>query len=320
MAINLHHLRLFAAVVDHGGFTKAAAKLNLSQPAISKSLNELERQLNVRLLDRSGRSAQLTDAGQTLHARARELFGVERVAERELREIRGLKRGRLSVAASTTIATYLLPPVLGRFHRRRPSIRIRAVSANTRSVTKLLLESRVDVALVEGPVSDERIEVLPWRGDELVVIAPPDHPLLQREQVDVEELEEWQFLVREPGSGTREVSERALAGHGVRLRKTLRVGGTETIKQAVAAGLGLAIVSKAAASDQLALGRIAALTVSGLVIRRTLTRLKLRGRGTSPPGQELELLLDDVATERLASDATGTSDGEAGLAPQTPLR
>jgi DNA-binding transcriptional LysR family regulator len=100
MAINLRHLRLFAAVVDHGGFTKAAAQLGLSQPAISKSLAELERSLHVRLIDRSGRSAQLTAAGQILHARAREIFGVERLAERELREIRGLKRGRLRVAAS----------------------------------------------------------------------------------------------------------------------------------------------------------------------------------------------------------------------------
>ncbi|HEU4786197.1 MAG TPA: LysR family transcriptional regulator, partial [Gemmatimonadaceae bacterium] len=101
MSINLHHLRLFAAVVDHGGFTKAAAALNLSQPAISKSLNELERQLHVRLLDRGGRSLRLTEAGKLLHARARELFGVERIAERELRELRGLKRGVLRVAAST---------------------------------------------------------------------------------------------------------------------------------------------------------------------------------------------------------------------------
>jgi DNA-binding transcriptional LysR family regulator len=94
MAINLHHLRLFAAVVQEGGFTRAAAKLHLSQPAISKSLNELERQLDVNLLDRTGRSIRLTAAGRTLYERARELFGVESAAERELRELRGLKRGR----------------------------------------------------------------------------------------------------------------------------------------------------------------------------------------------------------------------------------
>src|SRR5262247_4063150 len=120
MAINLHHLRLFAAIVEHGGFTKAARSLRLSQPAISKSLTELEKQLHVTLLDRSGKSLALTEAGKTLYARAGELFGVERTAERELRELRGLKRGSLRVAASTTIATYLLPKYLGRFRTRHP--------------------------------------------------------------------------------------------------------------------------------------------------------------------------------------------------------
>jgi DNA-binding transcriptional LysR family regulator len=317
MSINLHHLRLFAAVVDHGGFTKAATQLNLSQPAISKSLSELERQLNVRLLDRSGRSTKLTDAGRILHARARELFGVERLAERELREVRGLKRGTLRIAASTTIATYMLPSVLGRFHRRRPTVRISATSANTRTVTKLLLESRVDVALVEGPVAHQRIEVLPWRDDELAIIAPPDHPLLGRSGVSVTELGDWQFLVREPGSGTRDVTEQALAKHGVHLRRTMRVGGTETIKQAVAAGLGLAIVSRAAAADQIALGRIAVLAVDGLVIRRTLTRLKLVGRSISPAARELDVLLDEAAHDGFVSDATGVAgmdsrDGSGG--------
>ena len=111
MTMNLHHLRLFAAVVNHGGFTKAADSLRLSQPAISKSLNELERQLKLALIDRSGRSIRLTDAGKTLYARARELFGVEWIAEQELREIRGLKRGVLRIGASTTTAAAV--PELG---------------------------------------------------------------------------------------------------------------------------------------------------------------------------------------------------------------
>lgn len=306
MALNLHHLRLFAAVVDHGGFTRAAKALRLSQPAISKSLNELERQLHVALLDRSGKSIALTEAGRTLYARASELFGVERVAERELRELRGLKRGVLRVGASTTIATYLLPAYLGRFHLRHPGVRIRATSANTRAVLRALLEFRVDVALVEGPVSHPRVEIVPWLEDELVVIAPPGHRLLGR-HVDVTALAAEQFLVREPGSGTREVSERALALHGVRLKRTMRVGGTEAIKQAVAAGLGLGIVSRAAAADQLALDKISILAVDGLVIRRTLTQLELRDRTLSGAARELKELLADRSDADSLSDASGHS-------------
>ena len=308
--MNLHHLRLFAAIIDHGGFTKAAAALNLSQPAISKSIKELEAETNLRLLDRSGKSIKLTDAGRLLYDRARELFGVERVAERELRELRGLKRGTLRIAASTTIATYLLPPVLGRFRMRHPRVAIRTASANTRTVLRLLLESKVDVALVEGPVSHARIDVIPWREDELVVIAHPDHRLAGS-AVPVRALAGEAFLVREPGSGTREVTAEALARHGVRLTNTMRVGGTEAMKQAVAAGLGLAIVSRAAAADQLALHRVAVLDVEGLVLRRTLTRLKLRDRATTLAGRELESLLDESTDDSVrgggVSDASGVA-------------
>jgi DNA-binding transcriptional LysR family regulator len=306
MLMNLHHLRLFAAVVEHGGFTKAATTLNLSQPAVSKSLAELEKQIGLPLIDRSGRSLALTDAGRALYERARELFGVERMAEQELREIRGVKRGVLRVAASTTIATYMLSPYLGRFRLRHPRVRIQVLSANTRTVVKMLLESRVDVALVEGPVTHARVEAHAWRDDELLVIAPPDHHLLSQEIIDVSMLSGESFLVREPGSGTRVVSARALALHGVRLTNTMRVGGTEAIKQGVAAGLGLAIVSRAAAADQLELGKIAVLPVRGFTIKRTLARITLRGRIPTAAARELELLLAHGQHES-AGDASGVA-------------
>lgn len=305
--MNLHHLRLFAAVVDAGGFTKAAGVLNLSQPAISKSVKELESELSLSLIDRSGRTLRLTDAGKSLYARARELFGVERIAERELRELRGLKRGVLRIAASTTIATYMLPPVLGRFHLRHPGMRIRTSSANTRAVLRLLVESRVDVALVEGPVSHPRVEIVPWREDELVVIAHPDHHLLRARTVTPQTIAGEPFLVREPGSGTRVVTEQAFARHGLRLTNTMRVGGTEAMKQGVAAGLGFAIVSRAAAADQIALGRIAVLDVDGLVIRRMLTQLRLRDRASTPAAREFESLLSDSEGDAGVADASGVA-------------
>ena len=309
MSINLHHLRLFAAVVDHGGFTKAATHLGLSQPAISKSLGELERSLNVRLIDRKGRSAQLTHAGRILHARAREIFGVERLAERELREIRGLKLGRLRIAASPTIASYFLPPVLARFHRRRPTVRMSSIQTNDKAVLKLLLESRVDVALTEDTIVHEAVDAVPWRDDELVVIAPREHVLLSRHQVAPGDLADFRFLVNERECPIRRAGEQALAERGVKPR-TMRIGGTESIKQGVAAGLGLGIVSRAAAADLISLGRISIVPVDGLMIRRVLARLRLRSRvrGISPAARELELLLDDASNDDVASDATGVAD------------
>jgi DNA-binding transcriptional LysR family regulator len=161
----------------------------------------------------------------------------------------------------------------------------------------MLLESRVDVALVEGPVSDQRVTVQPWRDDELIVIAPPSHPLTKSPRTTVSMLADEAVLVREPGSGTRVVTERALAAQSVRLTNTMRVGGTEAIKQAVAAGLGLAIVSRAAAADQLALGRVTELPIEGLTIRRTLAQIKLQGRAVTASARELETLLAEPLDE-----------------------
>jgi DNA-binding transcriptional LysR family regulator len=278
MTLNLHHLRVFAAVAEQRGFSRAAAALRLSQPAVSKAVSQLEREVGVPLVERAGRASRLTVAGERLAARARELLGVEAAAEEELRALRGLEAGILRVGASTTIATYMLPPILARFHEAYPAITQRVVSANTRAITRALLERRLDVALVEGPVEHPRIEVLHWREDELLLIAPPGHPLASRRRVRAVELESERFIVRERGSGTREVAERALAKSGVRHAAALQLGSTEAVKQAVAAGLGLAIVSRSAAADQIALGSIVPVSLRDISLGRTLTELRLVGR------------------------------------------
>lgn len=291
MTLNLHHLRVFASVAEHGGFSRAAAALRLSQPAVSKSVRELERQTGVSLFDRGGRTPRLTEAGQLLRTRAVELFAVEQSAEEELRALRGLEGGVLRVGASTTVATYLLPPLLARFRAAHPAVALRLASANTRRIARALLERRIDVALVEGPVTNARIEIVPWREDELVVIAHPAHPLAARRALTLDRLAAEPVIVREPGSGTRDVAERALAQHGVRLRVLMQLASTEAIKQAVAAGLGAAIVSRAAVADQVALGRLVARRIRGVPLSRTFTELRLIGRAASPAAAAFQALL-----------------------------
>lgn len=278
MALNLHHLRIFTSVAEQGGFSRAAAALRLSQPAVSKSVRELEREVGAPLFERGGRTPRLTESGVLLFARARELFAVERSAEEELRVLRGLEGGVLRVGASTTVITYLLPPYLARFRAAHPDVVLKVASANTRDIARALLERRLDVALVEGPVEDARIQVVSWRDDELVVIGPPDHPLARRRRVALEELARESFIVRERGSGTRRVAEQALNERGVTLRVGMQLASTEAIKQAVVAGLGLAIVSRAAIADQLALGRLAVIPLRDVSLHRALTELRLSGR------------------------------------------
>lgn len=282
MALNLHHLRIFSRVAELGGFSRAAEALHLSQPAVSKSVRELERQLQATLFDRSAGAHRLTDAGAALLVRARELFAVERIAEEELRRIRGLEEGVLRIGASTTIATYLLPSYLARFREVHPGVALRITTANTRDVALALAERRVEVALVEGPVDDPRLTVVAWRSDELVLIAPPAHALARKRRVMPRDLATAPFIGRERGSGTRRVAESALASQGITLRIALRLSSTEAIMRAVAAGLGVAIVSRAAIEDQVALGRIVALRLHGLAFPRELSELRLAGGSESP--------------------------------------
>lgn len=295
MALNLHYLRVFTAVADRRGFTRAAASLHLSQPAVSKAVRSLEREVGTPLFERGARGVRLTEAGTALHARARELFAVERSAEEELRALRGLEGGTLRIGASTTIATYLLPALLGDFRARHPGVQLRVTTANTRAVARRLLQRRLDVALVEGPVVHSRIAVVPWRDDELLVLAGSGHAFARRRTVATRELDGQPFVARERGSGTRRVAMAALRDVGVAPDWTLTLGSTEAVKQAAAAGLGLTVVSALAAADLVALGKLHRVRVKGLAIRRTLTRLHLRDRAPSVAARAFDALLDAAA-------------------------
>jgi DNA-binding transcriptional LysR family regulator len=300
MALNLNLLRLFAAVADERSFSRAAERLRVSQPAVSKGVRALEAQVGARLLERGPRTVRLTEAGAALHAHARTLFAAERAAEEELAAMRGLERGTLRVGASTTIATYLLPKVLAAFHARHEGVELRVTSANTRAITDLLLARELDVALVEGPVHEPQVVAHAWRQDELIVITGRQHALASRRApVAPSAIASELLIIREPGSGTREIGLDALAGRGIVPRRTLEIGSTEAIKQTVAAGLGIAIVSRYSAADQLALGTLTAVGVRGLVIRRALTRLTIPGRRPGAP---------TVAFERMLAEDAGSSD------------
>ncbi len=290
MALNLHLLRLFVAVARHGGFSRAAAALHISQPAVSKGVREFEAQVGHRLLERGAGGVTLTAAGSVLLREAAPLFAAERAAEESLAELRGLRRGTLVVGASTTIATYVLPPILGAFHREHPGVALRLVSANTDAIAARLLARELDVALVEGPVDLPGIQVEPWRDEALILITAPNHRLAGR-VVDAAMLSAEIMIVREPGSGTRTVAAAALAQFGVTPREMLEVGSTEAIKQVVAAGLGIALVPAASATDQIALGRLRVLTARDFAPRRALIKLSLPGRQPSAAAARFEAKL-----------------------------
>ncbi|MCC7446348.1 MAG: LysR family transcriptional regulator [Anaerolineae bacterium] len=294
MTLNLHLLRIFGAVVDSGSFSGAARKLYISQPAVSQAVQELERQVGLSLLIRSGRSIRLTEAGRLLYDYTRQILATEHAAELALEQLRGLEHGQLAIGASSTIGVYLLPRLLSSFHQRYPGIRLRLDIGSTAQIVERLLTADLDTALVEGPVAHPHITTQFWRDDALVVIAMPTHPIAHEQPVALSRLLAEPFVCREPTSGTREIIDVVFQERGVAREIAIELGSTEAIKQAVMAGLGLAIVSVATVASELALGNLAVLHVPDLAIRRPLKQLTVIGRPASPALVAFQALLNDA--------------------------
>ena len=239
--MNLNHLAVFHAVAQTGSMTMGAERLDVSQPAVSKQVQDLERALGVRLFDRIGRRVRLSQAGDVLAAYARRLFALAHEADEAMADVRAVRQGRLAVGASTTIGTYLLPVVVAEFSRRHPGIELLVRIENTEQVHRRLAEHELDLGLTEGFVEEEELDAAVFHRDELVIIAAAGHRLAGQARLAAAALREESFILREPGSGTRAVEERALARLKLPLRVIMALGSTEAIKRVVAEGVGLAI-------------------------------------------------------------------------------
>lgn len=304
MRLNLHLLRVFHHVAREGSFSEAARRLHISQPAVSKAVSELERQLDTTLIERmrvkkTGPSLALTDAGLALNAHARAIFSLEHAAIEDLQARSGLKRGELIIGASTTIASYWLPRYLQSFSRLWPDIVLKVVAANTQTIVEDLYDCSLDMALVEGPVQKEGVAYYPWKEERLVIVAPPGFFHTQPEEAGIAEfrppttaqktlrvserdLSDSTWLMRETGSGTREVVLDLLGRQGIQPRRTIEIGSNEGIARGVAAGLGVAMLPFAVVEDLLLLDRLIELHIDGMPgLSRSLYRLERKDRPTS---------------------------------------
>jgi DNA-binding transcriptional LysR family regulator len=290
MALNLHSLRLFAAVAEQGGFSAASRSLHVSQPAVSKAVRQLEGQLGTQLLLRSARGVSLTEQGNALFAHARIIFGEERAAEDALGAMQGLTRGSLRLGSSLTLASHFVPRILGAFHARHPAIELTLVAENTRGVVDSLLANSIELGVVEGPVSHPRVQVSPWVEDFLVAVVAPDHPLTRVRRLRAARLVQELFLIREEGAGTRDVVLAALRNRRLTPARLFEVSDNEALKQLAAAGVGFAILSRVAVQAEVARGELAELSVEDLALRRTLTFLQMRGRRPGPAAAEFRAL------------------------------
>lgn len=275
---NLHHLRLFLTVARLGSFTAAARELSIAQPAVSHQVKALEGELGAHLFDRRGRRIELTPAGHALLETCNDVFHRLDEGAHALAQLRVGARGTVDIAADTTSGIYVVPAVLGQFHRSHPGIDVTLHVENRNSVLRRLTERTCDLAVMADPPGAIGLEAAPFMLDRLVAIAAPDHPLRGQRSISLTTLTEERFLLREVGSGTRAATERLFARAGLRLEPTMELGSTGAIKQAVAAGLGISVVSRWAIDLELQVGRLTVLDVVGLPIERRWSIVHLGAR------------------------------------------
>ena len=243
------------------------------------------------LVERLSRGVRLTAAGEVLGRHARRLFQEEEAAEAALEALLGLELGHLAIAASTTIGSYILPSVFGVLHAAHPNVRLQLEIGNAAHVESLVLEGQLDLGLSEGRVSSEPLHAEVFAHDEMVLIVAPGHPLAREAEIDIEQLRGQPFIVRERGSGTREVVEEALERHGLPVTPAMSLGSTEAVKRAVALGLGVALVSSLTLEHELENGRLRVVPIADFSLRRPLHLVTLEGKPPSPAAAEFLRLL-----------------------------
>ena len=269
--MNISQLRAFIAVVEQGSFSAAARVLGISQPAVTMQVQGLEADVGALLFDRRYRGVDLTEAGKSVLPHARAVLEEIDAARDELESLSGAITGRLTVAASTTPGQYVLPNLLGEFLRRNPEVGVTITVHDTAEVVDIVESGGAHLGMVGAKVRGARATLEEISTDELVLICPPDSPLLERKGLLAPDLANERFIMREQGSGTRQVTESALRAQGINpddLLVVTELGTSEAIVRAIEGGLGLGIVSRWVAEKAIALGTVRELSVGGFPVSR----------------------------------------------------
>jgi DNA-binding transcriptional LysR family regulator len=268
---NLNQLRVFHHVATLLSFTRAAEKLHLTQPGISKHIGALEAHYGNQLFDRLGKKVVMTQAGEILLEAVTKMFQILDEASMRINDLKGLAGGRLNIGASIMIGTYLLPGVLAKFKQRHPAVDIAIDISLSEQIENKVLNNALEVGLIGHHASDSRLVVRRLKTDKMVLIVSAGHGWAKRKSpVGLRELTDQPFLLPQQGSGTRKILEGLFQQSGIRPKQTMELGNTEGVKKAVEAGLGISIISDHIVQSELADGRIKSLKVKGADLRRNL--------------------------------------------------
>lgn len=296
--MNTQQLRTFVAVVEHGSFSEAARVLGVSQPAVTMQIQSLESALGATLLDRRYRRVDLTEAGRTLLPHARRVLTQLEEAAGEIAALSGTVTGRLTIAASTTPGVYVIPRLLGGFISANPEVGVTIEVHDTAAVVEAVESGRAHLGMTGATVRGARATFEELGSDELLLICAPKHRLAAARGVALADLADEAWVLRESGSGTRQVSERLLADHGLdpeELRVAVELGTGEAIISAIEGGLGVAVLSRHVAAKALELGSVVAVDAKGLPATRPFYLVTPKGTPTRAAGAFQVHLRDALA-------------------------
>lgn len=263
-------LQVFYTVARLLSFTKAAEELHMTQPAVTFQVRQLEEQYNTRLFDRTHNRISLTEAGKKVYECGARIFEIYAEMDNAVRELTGDISGVLILGASTTIAEYMLPVLLGDFKAEHPDVTVRLKVANTDGIVSQVENNAIDLGVVEAPVTNKNLVVEECSTDQLVVIVPPGHELANEALIPLKRLADFPFICREEGSGTREVMLESMHTAGMtpaELNISMELGSLESIKGAVEAGMGISVISSATIQKEIKLGTLVAIRTEPPIVR-----------------------------------------------------
>ncbi|MFV0142378.1 MULTISPECIES: LysR family transcriptional regulator [Empedobacter] len=264
-------LKVFDTVAKRLNFTKAANELNITQPAVTKHIKEIELNLNIKLFERNGTKIKLTKAGEILLKYTEEIFSVYQKMEFEIGQLQEKQKGILRLGASTTIAQYVLPPILAEFRKRFPEIQLSLVIQNSERIEELLGNHKIDVGLIEAQIKNRTFHYFPFMKDEIVLVSRQNHSIFTKNNIKLDDLKNIPLVFREPGSGTLETIDLALKSKNIKLNELnieIQLGSTESIKSYVLHSDALAFLSIQSILQELKNQTLTIIDIKNLVIER----------------------------------------------------
>lgn len=279
-------LKVFQTVAKRLNFTKAAEELCISQPAVSKHIQEIESYYKIRLFDRNGNKIHLTKAGDILLHYCNQIFGLYGSLEFDLHALTEIFKGKLRVGASTTIAQYVLPPLLADFHKRYEDIQVSLTISNTEQIEQALNNNSIDFGIVEGQAKNTLFKYSEFIRDEIVPVVATNHPLASQKEIAIDKLQTIPLLLREPGSGTLEVIVHALKPHNIKLsdlKCEMQLGSTESIKSYLLHSNCMAFLSIHSILEELKSNKLQIVDIKNLNLDRTFHFIQLHGETEGLP-------------------------------------